>query len=169
MASLAAEQGSREHRLQQLCCVGSLCAELRLSGCVVWTPYVQSTGSVVAMHGPAAPWRVGSSRTQDRTCVLCTGRWTLNYWITREVITLFSYITHAPSKNCMKCWSPEPTFSSHVTTEYCSRQVSNHCEARTLQMDPALTWVKSPDKSFWDRGQWWAGASLLHISCSNCL
>lgn len=99
--------------------------------------------------------------------VLCIGRQTLNYWITRK--SIFSCITHAPSKNYMRCWFPEPIFNSHVNTEYCLRQVSNHCEARTLQMDPAVTWIKSPDKSFWNREQWWAGASLYTLSTLTAL
>ena len=35
--------------------------------------------------GLAAPQRVGSSRTRNRTHIPCTGRWILNYWTTREV------------------------------------------------------------------------------------
>ena len=36
-----------------------------------------STGSVVVAHGSVAPQHVGSSRTVDRTCVFCIGRWIL--------------------------------------------------------------------------------------------
>ena len=141
------------HRLQQLCYVGSLFAEHRLSSCDAWA---QPHHGMWDLHGPGIKL-VSSALAGGLSTTGSPGQ------------SMFSNITHAPTKNYMRCWFPEPTFSSHVTTEYCSRQVGNHCEARILQMDPAVTWIKSPDKSFWDRKQWWAGASLLHISYSNSL
>ena len=44
--------------------------------------------------GLAAPWRVGSSWTRDRTCVSCIGRWILNHWTTRAAskqVTFFFF------------------------------------------------------------------------------
>ena len=38
--------------------------------------------------GLAALWRVGSSRTRDRTCVSCIGRQILHHWATREAFWL---------------------------------------------------------------------------------
>ena len=40
-------------------------------------PYLWFTGIV-------APRHVGSSKTEDRTCVPCIGRWILYHWATRE-------------------------------------------------------------------------------------
>lgn len=34
--------------------------------------------------GLVTPWHVGASQTGDQTCVLCTGRWGLTHWPTRE-------------------------------------------------------------------------------------
>ena len=39
--------------------------------------------------GLVAPRHVESSRTRDRTHVPCTGRWMLNPWTIREVLTAF--------------------------------------------------------------------------------
>ena len=49
MVSLVAEQGSRVHRLQQLCYVGSLFAEHRLSSCDAWA---QPPHGMRDPHGP---------------------------------------------------------------------------------------------------------------------
>ena len=56
-------------------------------------------GPLVAEHrreGPQLLWYVGfivlqrvdSPLTRDQIHVLCIGRWLLNYWATREVLTL---------------------------------------------------------------------------------
>ena len=52
-----------------------------------WVP--GHSGSVAVVPGLGASWRVGSSRTRDRTHVLCTSRWILNHWSTREVSPAF--------------------------------------------------------------------------------
>ena len=41
--------------------------------------------SVFAAYGLVAPWHVGSSQTEDQTCVPCVGRRTPTNWTTREV------------------------------------------------------------------------------------
>jgi len=48
-----------------------------------------STGSVVVAHGSVVPQHVRSSRTVDRTCVFCIGRWILYQWATREAPIFF--------------------------------------------------------------------------------
>ena len=48
----------------------------------LWGVGFSSCGPV----GLVAPRHVGSSRTRDRTCVPCTGRWILSHWTTREVL-----------------------------------------------------------------------------------
>ena len=44
---------------------------------------------VVALLGFVALYRVGSSWTRDRTCVLYIGRQILNHWTTREALIFF--------------------------------------------------------------------------------
>ena len=68
VVSLVVEHRLQVHGLQQLWLTGS-----RAQAQQLW-----HTGLV-------APWHVGSSRTRDRTCVRCIGRWTLNNCTTREV------------------------------------------------------------------------------------
>ena len=52
--------------------------------CCAW--FLTAVASPVAEHGLyAAPRHVESSRSRNRTCVLCTSRWILNHWATREV------------------------------------------------------------------------------------
>ena len=48
------------------------------SGCGSWAQGPRDMSLVV-------PWRVGSSRTRDRTRVPCDGKRILNHWATREV------------------------------------------------------------------------------------
>ena len=55
-----------------------------------WVP--GHSGSVAVVPGLGASWRVGSSRTRDRTHVLCTSRWILNHWSTREVSPAFFWV-----------------------------------------------------------------------------
>ena len=56
--------------------------------------YLHHTGSVAVIRGLSscgsqaylvALWHVESSRTRDRTHVLCTGRWIPTQWTTREI------------------------------------------------------------------------------------
>ena len=68
MASLAAEHRLQARGLQWLWLLGS-----RAQAQQLW-----HTGLVALGH-------VGSSRTRDRTCVSCIGRWTPNHCATREV------------------------------------------------------------------------------------
>ena len=45
-------------------------------------------GSVIAAHTSLAASRhVGSSQTRDQTRVPCIGRWVLNHWTPREVLS----------------------------------------------------------------------------------
>ena len=58
-------------------------------------------GSVVVAHGLIAPRYMGSSRTRNQTHVLCTHRWILNYWTTREVQDLYFF------KISIKSWQAD--------------------------------------------------------------
>ena len=60
-------------------CRGFSCCGARALG--TWIQYLWSIGLVALQHG-------GYSRTRDRTHVPCTGRQTLNFWTTREVLML---------------------------------------------------------------------------------
>ena len=60
------------------------------TGLSLWWLLSQSKGSTAHAQqlrhmGLVAPWRVGSSRTRDRTCGSCIGRWILIHCTTREV------------------------------------------------------------------------------------
>ena len=61
---------------------------------------LQGSGSLVAAHGLSCLEAWGISPDQDRTCVLCIGRWILNPWTTREV-PLRVFIVH----ECWILWS----------------------------------------------------------------
>ena len=47
----------------------------------------QALGCSLWFTGLVAPQHVGSPQTRDRTHVPCIGRWILNHWATREVLS----------------------------------------------------------------------------------
>ena len=60
--------------------LASLVKEHGLQGAqasAVVAPGLQSTGSVVVVHGLSCPWHVESSRIRDRNHLSCAGRWVL--------------------------------------------------------------------------------------------
>ena len=54
-------------------------------------------GSVVVHMGSVALQHVESFQTGDQTLVPCIGRWMLNPWTTRDVLSLVSYTRSAAS------------------------------------------------------------------------
>ena len=82
VASLVAEHGLQARGLQQLQCVSS----------VVVARGLQSTGSVVVVHGLSCS-AARSSWTRAQTRVPCIGRRILNHCATREVPILFFLIS----------------------------------------------------------------------------
>ena len=54
-------------------------------GCHCETQTLGCKSSLVA-YGLSCSSHVGTSQTRNQTCVLCTGRWMLNHWGTREVL-----------------------------------------------------------------------------------
>ena len=86
--------GARASHCGDFCCCGARALDAWAS--VVVARGFQSAGSVAVAGsraqaqqfwrtGLVAPRHVGFSWTRARTCVPCTGRWTLNHCTTREV------------------------------------------------------------------------------------
>ena len=73
--------GSRACRLQQVWAVGS----------VVAIPRLQSTGSVVVVHGFSSSATCGVFPNQGRNRVSCIGRQVLYHWATREALFLLPF------------------------------------------------------------------------------
>ena len=46
--------------------------------------WFQQADSVIVAHGLSCLAEYGIFKPRDQTCVLCTGRWILNHWPTRE-------------------------------------------------------------------------------------
>ena len=55
---------------------------------------VGSWASIVVVHRLSSSTPVVSSGTRDQTHVSCIGRWMLNHWATREVLSMIFLIEH---------------------------------------------------------------------------
>ena len=82
----------------------------RWVGSVVAACRLWSADSVVVLHGVAQEaWLPRSlqnisSRTRDRTCIPCIGRWILNPWAVREVPIFISFASFFLLANSIICF-----------------------------------------------------------------
>ena len=97
------------------------------SSCGAWASHCGGFSCRTWALGLVAPLHVGSSRTEDRTCVPCTGRWILHHWTMKEVLNMFlkcQETSTIPSTCKLHAQSPSPTFQHHPPQKFSSERWS---------------------------------------------
>ena len=61
---------------------------------LLWSTGCRLMASIVVVHGLSSSTPVGSSGTRNQTHVSCIGRWSLNHWTTREVLSMIFLTEH---------------------------------------------------------------------------
>ena len=136
-----------------LCGLFPSCGERAYSR--VAAPGLQSTGSIVVVHGWVAPRHVGSSQIRDWTHVSCTGRRILHHWASSEA-PRWCISNTLPSRGRPGFqWQGVRTLSSGQT----------HFNQEQL-LPPNLFFTSSVLSLFWVKSQekvngWWGQSYLI--------